>query len=72
MKIFEIQLKDPSGQVLYKTLVPEIHVMEKIMTLVSMNEIHKIGAITFAHQGDISDRYIQTFIHREKKKEQEK
>lgn len=71
MKIFEIQLKDRKGEVVYKSLVPEVHVQEKVDTLISMNKVGEIGAIHFIPMGDISDRYIQTFIHdfRSKKKE---
>lgn len=64
MKIFEIQLTGPDGDLLYKTLVPEVHVQEKIDTLISMNKISNIGSIKIIDRGDISDRYIQTYIHK--------
>ena len=62
MKIFEIQLKDPEGKTVYKSLVPEVHVQEKVDTLIRMNEVSKIGAIFMKDVGDISDRYIQKFL----------
>ena len=62
MKIFEVQLKDPEGRTLYKSLVPEVHVQEKVDTLIRMNEIKDIGAIFMRDVGDISDRYIQKFL----------
>ncbi|MFK7822741.1 MAG: hypothetical protein AB8G05_01190 [Oligoflexales bacterium] len=61
MKIFEIQLKDPEGKTVYKSLVPEVHVQEKVGTLLRMNEITQVGAIFMKDVGDISDRYIQKF-----------
>ena len=63
MKIFEVQLKTPEGSVVYTTLVPEVHVLEKITTLIRMNDISSIGGITISDRGDISDRYIQTYVH---------
>jgi hypothetical protein len=63
MKIYEIQLEDPTGALLYKSLVPEIHVHEKIDKLVGMNKIENIGAIKILPMGDISDRYIQSYLH---------
>lgn len=65
MKIYEVQLKGDDEQVLYKSLVPEVHILEKVATLLSMNQISKIGAINFKDMGDISDRYIQKYLRNE-------
>ena len=62
MKIFEIQLKNIQGEVLYTSLVPEVHVKEKVETLLSMNKMGDIGEIQFKEMGTISDRYIQTYL----------
>lgn len=63
MKIFEIQLQNAAGEIVYKSLVPEVHVQEKIDTLVAMNEISEISGIFIKDVGDISDRYIQRFVN---------
>mgnify|MGYP000051724101 CR=1 FL=1 len=62
MKIFEIQLQSPDGDVVYKSIVPEVHIQEKVDTLLRMNEISNVGAIIIKEMGDISDRYINKFI----------
>ena len=62
MKIFEIQLKNTKGDVLYKSLVPEVHIKEKVDTILSMNKLSEIGAILFTEMGTISDRYIQNYL----------
>lgn len=64
MKIFEIQLRDPEGKTLYKSIVPEVHVQEKVDTLIGMNEINTIGGIFIKEVGDISDRYIKKYIQK--------
>ncbi|NRA47211.1 MAG: hypothetical protein HRU09_19855 [Oligoflexales bacterium] len=51
MKIYEIQLKNPEGKTMYKSLVPEVHVQEKVDTLIRMNEIAEIGAILMRDVG---------------------
>jgi len=62
VKIFEIQLKDTEGSVLYKSLVPEVHIREKVDTLIAMNDAHLIGAILIKEIGDISERYIRKYL----------
>jgi hypothetical protein len=62
MKIFEVQLKGVNGEVVYTSIVPEVHVKEKVDTLLTMNGVSNIGALNFKEIGDISDRYIQTFL----------
>ena len=63
MKIFEIQLLNAKSEIVYKSLVPECHVKEKIDTLVGMNKIADVGGILIKEMGDISDRYIQRYVH---------
>ena len=65
MKIYEIQLVSPTGEILYRSIVPEVHVPEKISTLLKMNTMDKIGAIKFEVVGNISERYINKFIQQE-------
>ncbi|MDD9950476.1 MAG: hypothetical protein OXT67_02820 [Zetaproteobacteria bacterium] len=61
MKVYDVQLKNSQGELVYSSLVPEAHVTEKINTLLSMNEVGEIGAIMIQEKGDISDRYIQIY-----------
>ncbi len=62
MKIFEIQLQNPDGEIVYKSLVPEVHVQEKVDTLIAMNKISDVGGIIIKEMGDISDRYISIHL----------
>lgn len=61
MQIFEVILKNQTGTTVYKSLVPEVHVQEKVNTLMSMNRIDEVGGIFIKLVGDISDRYIQRY-----------
>jgi hypothetical protein len=65
MKIFEIQLQLLDGKIAYKSIVPEVHVQEKIDTLLKMNKISQIASINIKEIGDISDRYINTYLDKE-------
>lgn len=63
MKIFKVSLSNSEGKIVYESLVPECHVQEKVDRLLKMNAISDIGAVNFDEVGDISDRYIQRFLH---------
>ena len=69
MKIFEVILKNSKGETVYTSLVPEVHVKEKIDTLFGMNKIAEIGGVFMKEIGDISDRYINTYLHSKKNQE---
>lgn len=63
MKIFEIKLLSKDEKTMYTSIVPEIHVRNKIDTLLEMNEMTDIKSIGIVEIGDISDRYIQGYVN---------
>lgn len=61
MKIFELQLRSPKGDVVFVGLVPEVHIQEKISQLFNEFEVQSMGAICFKEIGDIFDGYIKVY-----------